>query len=166
MSTSNEATNITINSKTKTCSCCEKLKPIAEFIRMIGSRMTVNILCNACANRDKRYRLNKKVKATNNESTQLLCLNENIQPLPLDKNIQLLPLSKNNIDTDSVKNSSDKFIYNIYNIKKLVNIKFRDSKKKVELVKFSVIVKLERELVNEEIMSLEIDQNEDAEFCE
>ncbi|CAG8835089.1 29024_t:CDS:1, partial [Racocetra persica] len=114
----------------------------------------------------KRYRLNKKVKATNNESTQLLRLNENIQPPPLDENIQLLPLSEDNVDTDSIENSSDKLIYNIYDIEKLVNIKFRDSEEKDKPVKFSVIVKLERKLVNEEIISLEIDQNKNTEFRE
>ncbi|KAF0552451.1 hypothetical protein F8M41_021769 [Gigaspora margarita] len=166
MSTSNEATNVTIDSKTENCSRCRKLKPIAEFTRIIGSRMTVNISCNACADRDKRYRLNKKAKSTNNESTQPLLLNENIQLPPLDKNIQSLPLNEDDVDADSVGNSSDELLYNIYDIEELINVKFRDSEEKDEPVKFSVIVNLERELVNEKIMSLEIDQNEDTEFRE
>ncbi|CAG8488334.1 34403_t:CDS:2 [Gigaspora margarita] len=110
MSTSNEATNVTID------------------------------------NDNKRYRLNKKAKSTNNESTQPLLLNENIQLPPLDENIQSLPLNEDDVDADSVGNSN--------------------SEEKDEPVKFSVIVNLERELVNEEIMSLEIDQNEDTEFRE
>ncbi|CAG8463788.1 24451_t:CDS:2 [Gigaspora rosea] len=151
MSTSNEATNITIDSKTETCSRCGKLKPIAEFTRMIGSRMTVNISCNACADRDKRYRLNRKAKSTNNESTQPL-LNENIQLPPLDENFQSLPLNEDDIDADSIGNSSNKLLYNIYDIEELINVKFRNSEEKDEPVKFSVIVKLERELVNKEII--------------
>ncbi|CAG8617147.1 7776_t:CDS:2 [Gigaspora margarita] len=139
MSISNEATNITIDSKTETCSRYGKLKPIAEFTRIIRSRIIVNISCNACADRDKRYRLNKKTKSTNNE---------------------------NDINANSVRNSSDKLLYNIYNIEELINVKFRDNEEKDEPVKFSVIVNLKRELVNEEIMSLEINQNEDTEFRE
>ncbi|RIB10484.1 hypothetical protein C2G38_185741 [Gigaspora rosea] len=55
MSTSNEATNIGIVSRTETCTCCGKLKPIAEFTRISGSRMAVNASCNTCSDRDKRY---------------------------------------------------------------------------------------------------------------
>ncbi|CAG8827883.1 19054_t:CDS:1, partial [Racocetra persica] len=63
MSTSNEATNVGIVSRTETCTCCGKLKPIAEFTRMSGSRIAVNTSCNTCSDQDKRYRANKKAKS-------------------------------------------------------------------------------------------------------
>ncbi|KAF0348189.1 hypothetical protein F8M41_015570 [Gigaspora margarita] len=131
MSTSNEATNVGIVSRTKTCTRCEKLKSIAEFTRMSGSRMAVNASCNTY---------------------------ENIQSLPLNED--------DSIDVDSVENSSDDLLYNIHDIEELINIKFGDREEKDEPVKFSVIVKLERELVHEEIISSEADQHEDAEFHE
>ncbi|KAF0430792.1 hypothetical protein F8M41_005475 [Gigaspora margarita] len=131
MSTSNEAINVTIDSKTETCSCCRKLKPIDEFTRIIGSRMTVNISCNACADQDKRYKLNKKAKSTNNESTQPLLLNENIQLLPLDENIQLLPLNEDDVDADSNRNSSDELLYNIYDIEEILMSNLEIVKKKM-----------------------------------
>ncbi|CAG8803724.1 26859_t:CDS:2 [Gigaspora margarita] len=146
MSTSNEATNVAIVSRTETCTHCGKLKPIAEFTRMNGSRMAVNASCNACSDRDKRYQANKKAKS----------INENIQSLPLNEN--------NSVDVDSIENSSNDLLYNIHDIEELINIKFGDSKEKDEPVKFSVIVKLKRELVHERIMSPEADQHEDAEF--
>ncbi|CAG8683835.1 26689_t:CDS:1, partial [Racocetra persica] len=167
MSTSNEATNVAIVSRTETCTRCRKLKPIAEFTRMSGSRMVVNASCNACSDQDKRYRANKKAKSISDKSTQPLILNDDIQLSPLDENIQLLPLNEDDsVDLDSVENSSDDLLYNIHDIEELINIKFEDSEEKDEPVKFSVIVKLERELVHEKIMFSEVDQHEDAEFHE
>ncbi|CAG8570994.1 12873_t:CDS:2 [Gigaspora margarita] len=122
MSISNKATNIGIVSRTETCTCYGKLKPITEFTRMSRSRMAVNTSCNTCSDRDKRYRANKKAKSISNNN--------------------------DSIDVDSIKNSSDDLLYNIHDIEELINIKFEDSKEKNEPVKFSVIVKLERELGN------------------
>ncbi|CAG8674703.1 12589_t:CDS:2 [Cetraspora pellucida] len=68
------------------------------------------------------------------------------------------------VDLDNIENSSNDFLYNIYDIEELINIKFGDSKEKDKLLKFSIILKLERKLVYKEIMSLEADQHEDAEF--
>ncbi|CAG8644299.1 11376_t:CDS:2 [Gigaspora rosea] len=102
MLTSNEATNVGIVSRTETCTCCGKLKPIAEFTRMSGSRI--------------------------DNSTQPFILNDDIQLLPLDENIQLLLLNKDySVDVDSVENSSDDLLYNIHDIEELINIKFEDS---------------------------------------
>ncbi|CAG8715263.1 13168_t:CDS:1, partial [Ambispora leptoticha] len=70
--------------------------------------------------------------------------------------IQSPPLNEDDsVDLDSVENSSDDLLYNIHDIEELINIKFEDSEEKDEPVKFSVIVKLERELVHEKIMSPE-----------
>ncbi|CAG8783871.1 2774_t:CDS:1, partial [Racocetra persica] len=48
----------------------------------------------------------------------------------------------------------------------LINIKFKDSEKNADPVKFFIIVKLERELVNKEMILPEVDQYEDTEFHE
>ncbi|CAG8745334.1 565_t:CDS:1, partial [Racocetra persica] len=83
---------------------------------------------------------------------------------PNDENI--ISLSLNNKVLENINNdekNEDKFIYNVCDLEEFVACKFRDNEKKKNPVKFSAIVEIEKELINDEILSLEF-ENEEQNF--
>ncbi|CAG8664593.1 4274_t:CDS:2, partial [Racocetra persica] len=105
-------------------------------------------LCNLCAEQDRK---NKKEKRRREKS-------------PDDENI--ISLSLNNKVLENVNNderNEDEFIYDVCDLEEFVACKFRDNEEKEDPVEFSAIVKIEKELINDKILSLEF-ENEEQNF--
>ncbi|KAF0469407.1 hypothetical protein F8M41_025548 [Gigaspora margarita] len=136
MSISNEATNV----KDKDCSGCGKSKPISEFTRQCGDQVITGSTCNQCSERQKQNRLNRLDKKLN-----------------VEKQVESL----NNILVETENHeSSDNLLYEICDIEELIAFNFKNSKEKDGKVKFSIVVNIENELVNEEALSSELDFEE------
>ncbi|CAG8806361.1 6995_t:CDS:1, partial [Cetraspora pellucida] len=84
---------------------------------------------------------------------------ENTSPLILNYDVS----DETRIDNE---NNEDELFYDFGDLEELVSINFKDSEEKNNHVEFSIKVKIEKELVNENILLPEFDQNEEAEkFC-
>ncbi|CAG8609292.1 13436_t:CDS:2 [Cetraspora pellucida] len=121
------------------CSRCIKSKTNAEFTRLYKDKLQKCALYNLCAEQDRK---NKKEKCHREIS-------------PDDENI--ISLSLNNKVLENVNNdkeNEDKFIYDVCDLEEIIACKFRDNEEKEDPVKFSAIVEIEKELINDEILSL------------
>ncbi|CAG8847416.1 6707_t:CDS:2, partial [Racocetra persica] len=63
-----------------------------------------------------------------------------------------------NVNND--ERNEDEFIYDVYDFEEFVACKFRDNEEKEDPVEFSAIVEIEKELINDEILSLEFENKE------
>ncbi|CAG8467710.1 32871_t:CDS:1 [Racocetra persica] len=69
-------------------------------------------------------------------------------------------------DNSDNKNSENNLIYNISDLKELIALKFREYKELDTNISFSIIVEIENEMVDQEILSLESDQDiKNKKFC-
>ncbi|CAG8738454.1 3334_t:CDS:1, partial [Racocetra persica] len=120
-------------------------KPIVKFQRLSRNKIQICRLCNICAEKEKLSKREKHLreKSSDNENFSSLFLNEEML-----------------VNADS---SEDKLTYNVCDFEGFVSCKFRENEERNDPVKFSIIVEIERELVNNEILSLEF-ENEEQKF--
>ncbi|CAG8808536.1 23508_t:CDS:1, partial [Cetraspora pellucida] len=89
-------------------------------------------------------------------------------PFQTIKNTSSFPLNIKNItyfllddeissDVDDSESDRNEFIYNIHDLEKAISFKFRN-KEIDNLVKFLITIKIEKDLVNEENLALELEQ--------
>ncbi|CAG8682761.1 8740_t:CDS:2 [Cetraspora pellucida] len=137
----------------KYCFCCKKIKLTFKFTRPCGNNIAIYSICNSCAEIDRQNR--QSVRFANVKSSQLSTLNYNNN----DDNTEI-PV------TDNDKNNKDLLLYELCNLKAFMINNFKDSEEKDNSVEFSVIVKIKRELANDETLSPELNHNkQDIKFC-
>ncbi|CAG8827046.1 1598_t:CDS:2, partial [Cetraspora pellucida] len=126
MSTSN---NPTYNSNNdKWCSHCHKFKLVTEFIIHSGSDIKTFDTCN-------NYKSSDTID---------------------DRNISsILPNVEMPTDTSNSESSEDDLIYDINDLEEFISIKFRECEELSTNVEFLVIVEIEKEMVDNESLSLE-----------
>ncbi|CAG8776573.1 2404_t:CDS:1 [Cetraspora pellucida] len=134
--------------ETKFCSHCKKTKPVTEFTRQSRNKILKFARCNPCNKQDRQSR--KNTRATNAESISSLTLNND-------------NVDETEIDAD--ENNEDELVYDFYDIEKLVSANFKNNEVKNNHIEFSVKVKIEKELVNENALMPEFNQyNESKNF--
>ncbi|CAG8578919.1 6817_t:CDS:1 [Cetraspora pellucida] len=156
--------NIIVNAdESKYCSRCKKTKPVIEFTKQSGGKTVTFTRCNLCNEQDRKSRQNARAVVAKSTSSSAqsrqnarAVIAENTSPLILNYDES----DETGIDNE---NNEDELFYDFGDLEELVSVNFKDSEEKNNHVKFSIKVKIERELVNENILLPEFDQNEEAE---
>ncbi|CAG8447719.1 3090_t:CDS:2 [Dentiscutata erythropus] len=118
---------------------------INEFIRYVGTKLSLNATCNCCSDQKKQSSSSK---------------NPVIESIIQDQSIYLLLEST----PDSTPSEEDEsLIYKMGDVKELVAAYFLDNDEN-ECVKFSAVIELNNQFI-EEALSSEKEQNNGQSFC-
>ncbi|CAG8738390.1 1971_t:CDS:2, partial [Cetraspora pellucida] len=161
------------NEETKSCTCYNKTKLVAKFEKTSGKKTKIFIRCNSCAQTERQKKKAKKhrLKSSNNKTIKFISsknTESTSSPPQTIENILSLLLKTTNItylllddeisfNVDDNESDGSEFIYDMHNLEEAVFSKFRNEEID-DLVKFSITIKIEEDLVNEENLFLKLDQ--------
>ncbi|RIB07911.1 hypothetical protein C2G38_2213067 [Gigaspora rosea] len=135
----NNQNNIVDAKETGYCTHCKKTKTVLEFIRQRGNKTKKFAICNPCTEKSRQSIQN--ARSANAES---------------DSSLTLIDDDETGIEIVDSDENNDGLLYDLCDLEDLVLTNFK-SEEEYDHVAFSVKVKIEGELVNEEAPSPEFD---------